>query len=172
MPGAHPHVREAGSGPGVVCIHCNASNSAQWRGLMELLSPSHRVLAPDCYGAGKSPDWPSDREITLRDEVDFIEPVLAQAGGPFALVGHSVRRWGHALFAEPTPVQAFAALDMPILYMLGESSPLSAHAVAKVLVPVLPNVQVVEFPGLGHMAPLTHPEAINAAIARFLSQAR
>jgi pimeloyl-ACP methyl ester carboxylesterase len=80
----------------------------------------------------------------------------------------NVRRWGHALFTEPTPVQAFAKLDLPVLYMLGSTSRESAHAVAKVLLPVLPRVRVVEFPGLGHMAPVTHPELINAEIARFL----
>jgi pimeloyl-ACP methyl ester carboxylesterase len=229
---------------------------------MDLHSPKHLVLAPDCYGSGKSPDWHSDRHLTLRDEVEFLEPVFARAGTPFTLVGHSygaavaliaalsnpgriralaiyeptmfavvdaqrpapngvdgirravraaagaldagdreaaaahfidfwmgsgswattpaqrrpaiadsvvnVRRWSHALFREPTPVAAYAALDMPILYMLGASSPESAHAVARVLLPVLPRVRVVEFPTLGHMAPVTHPDAINAAIARFL----
>lgn len=264
MPNLSPYVREAGSGPGVVCFHSNASSSAQWRDLMDLLSPSHLVLAPDSYGSGKSPDWHSAREISLRDEVDFVEPVLARAGTPFALVGHSygaavaliaalanpgrvralaiyeptlfavvdaerpppngadgirnavvaasaaldagdrdaaaghfidfwmgsgtwsatppqrkpaiadsvanIRRWAHALFTESTPAQAFAALDVPILYMLGASSPESAHAVARVLIPVLPRVQVVEFPGLGHMAPVTRPDAINAAIAKFLRE--
>lgn len=264
MPSASPYVREVGSGPAVVCLHANASSSAQWRGLMELLSPGHRVLAPDSYGSGKSPDWHSKREITLRDEVDFIEPVLQDAASPLALVGHSygaavalmaalaqpgrvralalyeptlfalvdaqtpppngvdgirsavlaagaaldagdrdaaaqhfidfwmgeaswsstpaqrklaiaesvanVRRWSFALFGESTPTKSFAALDMPVLYMLGESSPESAHAVARVLIPVLPRVQVVEFPGMGHMAPLTHPQAINAVIAKFLAE--
>ena len=47
---------------------------------------------------------------------------------------------------------------------------LLARAVARNLVPVLPRVRVVEFPGLGHMAPVTHPEPINAEIARFLSE--
>src|SRR5688572_28713969 len=84
-----PHFRDAGTGPGVVCIHSNASSSAQWRGLMDLLAPRFRVLAPDSYGSGQSPEWPSDREITLRDEVALIEPVLALAGSPLALVGHS-----------------------------------------------------------------------------------
>ncbi len=264
MPTLEPYVREAGTGPGVVCIHSNASSSAQWRGLMDLLSGSHRVLAPDSYGSGKTPDWHSDREIALQDEVNLVEPVLARAGTPFALVGHSygaavaliaavanpgriralamyeptlfslvdvqgpppngvdgirnavvaagaaldigdrdaaaghfidfwmgagswsatpsqrkpaivdsvakVRRWSHALFTEPTPAHAFAALDIPILYMLGGSSPESAHAVARVLVPVLRRARVVEFPGLGHMAPVTHPEFINAEIARFLGE--
>lgn len=261
---AEPYIRETGTGPGVVCIHANASSSAQWRSLMDRLSGSHRVLAPDCYGSGKSPDWHSDREIALQDEVHFIEPALALAEPLFSLVGHSygaaialvaalanpgriralaiyeptlfglvdalspapngvdgirttvaaagaaldagdrdaaaghfidywmgagswsatpsqrkpaitesvanVRRWSHALFTEPTPIDAFAALDIPILYMLGGASPASAHAVARVLLPVLRGARVVEFAGLGHMAPVTHPEVINAEIARFLGE--
>ena len=262
MSNVAPYFREAGSGPGVVCIHSNASSSSQWRGLMNLLCPSYRVTAPDSYGSGKSPDWHSDREITLRDEVAFIEPVLAMLATPFDLVGHSygaavalvaalvnpdcdralalyeptlfslvdaqsrppngvdgirnavsataaaldagdrdaaaahfinfwmgpgawdstppqrkptiadsvvnVRRWSHALFTEPTLLQAFSALNIPILYMLGSESTESAHAVARCLVPALPWVKVVEFPGLGHMAPVTHSDVINAEIARFL----
>ena len=89
QPGAtvvrEPFVREAGAGPGVVCIHANASTSAQWRGLMDLLAPKFHVYAPDSYGSGKSPDWPSDRIIQLRDEAEFIEPLLTRAGSP--LVG-------------------------------------------------------------------------------------
>lgn len=264
MPIVPPYIRDAGTGPGVVCIHANASSSAQWRDLMELLSGNHRVLAPDSYGSGKSPDWHSDREIALQDEVNFIEPVFELAGSPFALVGHSygaavaliaalanpgriralamyeptlfalvdaqslppngvdgirnavhaagqaldlgdrdaaarhfidfwmgtgswsatasqrkpaitesmanIRRWSHALLTEPTTVGAFASLDIPILYMLGGSSPESAHAVARVLLPVLRGARVVEFPGLGHMAPVTHSQVINAEIAKFLNE--
>src|SRR5438093_13405294 len=84
-----PFFREAGTGSGVVCIHSNASTSGQWRGLMDLLAPKFRVLAPDSYDSGKSPPWPSDRIIHLRDEVALIEPVLTSAGSPLALVGHS-----------------------------------------------------------------------------------
>lgn len=256
-----PYVREAGQGPGVVCIHANASSSSQWRGLVEALAADHRVLAPDSYGSGKSPDWPSDREITLSDEARFLEPVFGRAGTPFTLVGHSyggavalvaalahpervramvlyeptlfavwpghkadegiqrvvcdaaacldagdvagaarhfidfwmgpgslssmppdrqtvvaastanVRRWWHALSKEPTPVEAFAALDMPILYLVGERSPPAAHAVAGALCGVLPNVSQVTLQGLGHMAPVTHPDRVNAEITRFLRQA-
>src|SRR5262245_57319092 len=217
MSNHHPFVREAGAGPSVVCIHSNASSSVQWRSLMELLAPSYRVLAPDSYGSGKSPDWPLERKIRLDDEVDLLEPVLTAAGESCVLVGHSygaavaliaalrhpervralalyeptlfavvdaelpppngadgirktvtaaaaahdagdregaarffidfwmgegsldrmpaprkaavadsvvnVRRWGHALFTEPTPARAFADLRIPVLYMAGEHSP-------------------------------------------------
>src|SRR5687768_15066526 len=257
-----PFYREAGAGPGVVCLHANASTSGQWRGLMELLAPQFRVLAPDCYDCGKSPPWLSDRVIQLRDEVALIEPVLARAGAPLTLVGHSygaavaliaalanparvralalyeptlfalldaekpapneaegirstvadasvaldagdadaaaerfidywmgsgswqqtpaerkpaiaasvknIRRWAHALFTEPTPLAAFASLEVPVLYMVGKRSTASAHGVARLLTATLPRVEVVEFDKLGHMGPVTHPEPVNQAIKQFL----
>lgn len=260
-----PFLRQAGAGPGVVCLHSNASTSGQWRGLMELLSPRYQVLAPDLYGSGKSPDWHSDRFISLGDEVALIEPVLARAARPLALVGHShgaavalmaalanrgqvralvlyeptlfalidaqgpspnqadgirhtvsvagaaldagdrdtaartfidywmgdgawaatpaqrrepiaaavvnIRRWGHALFTEPTPLAEFGQLDMPILYMTGGRTTASARGVAQILQASLPRVQMIEFDQLGHMGPITHPEIVNAAIQRFLDRA-
>src|SRR5215470_12714439 len=60
---AEPFFREVGDGPGVVCLHANASTLGQWRGLMDLLAPRFRVFAPDSYDSGKSPHWPSDRVI-------------------------------------------------------------------------------------------------------------
>lgn len=80
----------------------------------------------------------------------------------------NVEQWAHALFREPAPLDAFARLDIPILYMLGERSPESAQAVARVLIPSLPRATTVRFPDLGHMAPVTHPEVINAVIEQFL----
>lgn len=258
-----PFVREAGAGPAVVCFHANASSSSQWRSLMELLSPRYRVLAPDLYGCGKSPEWPSEHAISLRDEVALVEPLLAQAA-PYALVGHSyggavallaalqnpsrvraialyeptlfalieaagpspnaadgirntvaassieldagnlhgaaqrfidywmgagawaatpeerkpaiaasvknIRRWKHALFTEPTPLEAFRSLDVPVLLMTGGRSTDSARGVARLLKSALPRLEVAEFPDLGHMAPVTHPERVNEAIAGFLAR--
>jgi len=256
--------REAGTGPGVVCLHSNASTSGQWRNLMDLLAPRFRVFAPDSYDSGKSPHWPSDRIITLRDEVTLIEPVLRRAGAPLALVGHSygaavalvaalanpgrvramalyeptlfalldaekpapneaegirnavaeagvaldagnrdaaaerfidywtgtgswrqtpalrkapiaasvtnVRRWGHALFTEPTPLKAFRSLDVPVLYMVGKRSTPAAHGVTRLLVNTLPRLELVEFENLGHMGPVTHPDLVNEAIWQFLER--
>lgn len=257
-----PFHREAGSGEGVVCLHANASASAQWRALMERLSSRFRVLAPDSYGAGKSPAWPVDRVVTLSDEVALLEPVFGLAGNPFCLVGHSygaaialvaalarpdrvralavyeptlfsllkaeapgqaafieiadvvaaasaalegqdrsaaaerfidywmgagswrgmpesrrdviasaipnIRGWAHALFNDAASLADFRSLRMPILYMTGARSPASSRGVARLLGSVLPNARCVEFPGLGHMGPVTHPEVINETIARFL----
>lgn len=257
--------REAGAGPAVVCLHSNASSSAQWRSLMELLSPKFHVIAADSYGAGKSPAWRGDRSPTLRDEVALLEPAFRAAGERFSLVGHSyggaialvaalthpervqalalyeptlfalveqesaapndvdgirntvsasvaalaagdataaarrfidfwmgeaafdrmpgrnraaiaeaivnVQGWKDALFGEPTPAAAFRKLEVPVLLLVGAQSPLSSHAVARRLKALLPRVEYAQLEGLGHMAPVTQPEAVNARIAAFLNSA-
>jgi len=231
---------------------------------MDLLAPRFHVYAPDSYDSGKSPRWPSDRIINLRDEVTLIEPVLRQAGSPLALVGHSygaavaliaalanpgrvramalyeptlfalldaekpppneadgirnavaeagvaldagnpdaaterfidywagtgtwkqtpaqrrqpiaasvtnVRRWGYALFTEPTPLKAFRSLDIPVLYMVGKRSTPAAHGVTRLLANALPRLELVEFENLGHMGPVTHPDVVNEAIWQFLER--
>jgi hypothetical protein len=160
---------------------------------MDLLSPKFRVLAPDSYGAGKSPEWPSDRVIRLCDEAALIEPVLQRAGlpgcfidywmgpgawkhtpeqrkAPIAASVRNVRRWAHALFTEPTPLEAFHSLDIPVLYMVGKRSTASARGVARLLAAALPRVELVEFQDLGHMGPITHAEVVNRAIEGFLSR--
>jgi len=259
-----PFVREVGSGRDVVCLHANASTSAQWRGLMERLAPRFHVLAVDSYDSGRSPAWPSDRVITLSDEVALIDPVLGRADAPVTLVGHSygaavalvaaladlgrvrsmvvyeptlfglvdaespppndadgireavadaglaldagdrdaaaqrfidywmgagtwertpeqrkmpiaesvvnVRRWGHALMTEPTPLEAFRTLDVPVLFITGKRSTASAHGVARLLVTALPQVEVVELDELGHMGPVTHPDQVNPVVEQFLER--
>lgn len=83
-----------------------------------------------------------------------------------------IHGWKNALFDEPTPLRAFGALECPVLLLTGSASPLSSRAVARRLAGVLRHVEVVELEGLGHMAPVTHPEPVNARIVQFLEQHR
>lgn len=117
--------RETGTGPGVVCIHANASTSGQWRGLMDRLAPRFRVFAPDSYGSGKSPQWPSDRFISLNDELALIEPILALAAAPVILVGHS---YGAAValkaaLTHPGRIRALALYEPTLFSVLDAQSP-------------------------------------------------
>lgn len=261
-----PHLSSPESGdpgPGVVCLHANASSSSQWRALASRLAHGYRVFTPDTLGAGRGPAWPADRAVALRDEAALLEPVFEAAGSPHFLIGHSygaaialmaalahpertralavyeptlfavlgneaagrgaasgiraavddavaelaandpqaaaqrfidywmgpgswslmpgqrqaaiaasvvnVSGWAAALFGEPTPLQAFEALDIPVLYMLGAQSPESSRAVARVLTQTLRNVSVIEFAELGHMGPVTHAELVNDAVVQFLA---
>lgn len=125
MPRHEPFFREAGAGPGVVCIHSNASNSGQWRALMERLAPKFHVLAPDSYDSGKGPHWPSDRVIYLREEAALIEPVVRRAGSSLAFVGHS---YGAAValiaaLANPDRVRALALYEPTLFALLDAETP-------------------------------------------------
>src|SRR3954463_2218960 len=84
-----------------------------------------------------------------------IAEVITQAPG-----------WKTALFDEPTPLAAFNALQCPALLLTGSASPLASRAVSRRLASALPNVEVVELQGLGHMAPVTHPQLVNPRIAQ------
>jgi len=84
----------------------------------------------------------------------------------------NVRGWGQALFGDRTPLEAFRALDVPVLYMVGARSPPPSRGVARLLTAVLPTVTVVEFAELGHMGPVTHPDQVNRTIADFLEGTR
>ncbi|MFN9744183.1 MAG: alpha/beta fold hydrolase [Betaproteobacteria bacterium] len=125
MSAARPFWREAGSGPGVVCVHANGSGCGQWRTLMARLADRFTVLAPDSYGCGRSPEWPSDRTISLQDEVDLIEPVFERAGDPFVLVGHS---YGAAValraaIRRPERVRALVVYEPTLFSLIDADAP-------------------------------------------------
>jgi pimeloyl-ACP methyl ester carboxylesterase len=92
---------------------------------MELLAPKFRVLAPDSYGAGRSPAFPTDRVVTLSDEAALVEPVLARAGSPLVLVGHS---YGAAIaliaaLANPARVRALALYEPTLFSLIAAEGP-------------------------------------------------
>jgi len=76
-----------------------------------------------------------------------------------------------AVFMEPTPLEDLATLDVPVLLLTGPDSPASSRAVARLLMKALPRVTTAEIEGVGHMAPVTHPERVNALIERHLERA-
>lgn len=76
----------------------------------------------------------------------------------------------HATFTEPTPLAAFATLDVPVLYLVGSESPTSTKAVARLLTDTLPQASTVQIDGVGHMGPVTHPAKVNAAIETWLER--
>lgn len=93
----------------------------------------------------------------------------AEVKGPIKKSMLDVERWREALLHEPTPLEVFSTIELPILYMSGGRSPASSKGVARLLTAALPKVDAVEFDELGHMAPVTHPQQVNPYIKSFLA---
>jgi pimeloyl-ACP methyl ester carboxylesterase len=87
-----------------------------------------------------------------------------------ATVMGSVSAEWDAAFGEPTPLVAFSALEVPVLYLTGSDSPASSLEVARLLTKALPRVTAVEIDGVGHMGPVTHPALVNTLIERHLER--
>lgn len=89
---------------------------------MDMLAAKFHVLAADLYGAGKSPAWPTDRKIGLRDEVALMEPVFDKAGDAFFLVGHSYGAAVALIAALEQPERVYALiLYEPTMFSLIEA---------------------------------------------------
>jgi pimeloyl-ACP methyl ester carboxylesterase len=85
---AATYYAHAGSGPRVLCLHSFASNSSQYRSVMDRLASRFAVVAPDLYGHGRSAPWPAERRFTLADEAAPLEALLPEEP-PVHLIGHS-----------------------------------------------------------------------------------
>lgn len=75
--------------------------------------------------------------------------------------------WG-ALCDEPTSVDELSRLSVPTLFMVGTESPASTRGIAGILTGALPQVTRIDFDGVGHMAPVTHADRINAVIDDYI----
>ncbi|MEX1366105.1 MAG: alpha/beta fold hydrolase [Nannocystaceae bacterium] len=122
--GARMHYVDEGAedAPPVLMLHGNPTWSFYWRTLITALSPTHRIIAPDHIGCGKS-DKPDDDAYSyhLEQRVQDIEYLVEHLGlGPLTLVVHD---WGgmigmgwahrHPELVERLVVLNTAAFPMP-----------------------------------------------------------
>ena len=249
-----------GAGAPVLLLHSSACRGGFWRGLIERLGDGFACYTPDLAGYGRSRCESMSRIATLRDEADFIAPLLWHDTRRFHLVGHSFGgavalaaalawpdRVGSLALYEPTvfsllrdggsadgelhqaiarvpaamrrlldagsgdgamgafvdfwsgkPVwerkpaveraefgglagkviedfrmlfeacwdaHDLARMHWPVLILRGDKSPSAAARVAEVLAARIGHARLETIPGVGHMAPVTNPEPIAAAIA-------
>jgi pimeloyl-ACP methyl ester carboxylesterase len=88
VPWGRVHVREAGVGHvPIVCLHQTPRSGDEFREVMEMLSPSHRVLAMDLPGMGRSTPHPDGGEITTYAEA-VVAACVADGIAHCHLVGH------------------------------------------------------------------------------------
>lgn len=69
---------------------------------------------------------------------------------------------------DPDPAR-YAAIEVPVLVLIGERSPERARRNNEALAAAIPDATVVTLDGLGHVAHAAAPERVAAEIDRFLS---
>jgi pimeloyl-ACP methyl ester carboxylesterase len=74
-----------------------------------------------------------------------------------------------ATMTEATPRAAYRQIAVPTLVLRGSESPLPTRRIAELVANALPKARLRTIDGAGHMLPLTHREAVNAAVAEHLS---
>lgn len=131
--GFRMHYVDEGAGPVLLCLHGEPTWSYLFRRLIADLSATHRVIAPDHMGFGKS-ETPGERTYRLQDHVDNLEALVAELeldritllmhdfGGPV----------GMGLFARrPELVSRVVSLNAPTPFgQPGLAAALAANAAA------------------------------------------
>ena len=99
---------DVGSGPALVLIHGIGGDADDWSFCLDALAASHRVIALDLLGFGRS-DKPLI-DYTIAGFVEVLDRFLRTLNiGRAILVGHSLGGWIAATFALQSP-QAFHKL--------------------------------------------------------------
>jgi pimeloyl-ACP methyl ester carboxylesterase len=76
-----------------------------------------------------------------------------------------------AALGETTPLDAYRAIEAPTLVACGTETPAPTRHIAEALIRTLPRLWALRVADAGHMLPLTHPEAVNGAVAAHLDRA-
>ncbi len=81
--------REQGEGPPVILLHGSVSSGRQWAALAAHLEKKFRVFSPDLPGYGLARETPVSTADGLKEYVCAVRSIMATAGEPVHLVGHS-----------------------------------------------------------------------------------
>jgi pimeloyl-ACP methyl ester carboxylesterase len=74
----------------------------------------------------------------------------------------------HGLAARSDSSATLGAIRVPTLVLVGEEDVLTPPSEAEAMAAAIPNARLERIPHAGHLANLENPEAVNAALARFL----
>jgi len=121
--------RDEGQGEPVVLAHSSTASSGQWCALINALSDSYRLLAPDHLGYGRTGPYPG--HLPLMDhEVAVIETLLRLAQTPAHFIGHS---FGGSVLVRaairmPDRVQSLTLIEPILFYLLKDDEKLHEYA--------------------------------------------
>jgi pimeloyl-ACP methyl ester carboxylesterase len=77
-----------------------------------------------------------------------------------------------ATLSEPAGLADYGSMALPALVVQGTRSPRPTRRICELLARVLPDAETATVQGAGHMAPITHREAVGALLAAHLHGVR
>jgi pimeloyl-ACP methyl ester carboxylesterase len=107
------HYQAAGQGPLAVLLHGITENSAVWDPVIGPLAITHRVLAIDLRGHGRSPAQPPYDMLTLAQDVHATLNAVAPQEPPL-IIGHSLGATVATVYATMHPVRAVVNIDQSL----------------------------------------------------------
>ena len=83
-------------------------------------------------------------------------------------VGWKMFQEVRSVFLDPKTFDERVLPQLPVTLVMGERSPAASREMVRSLARRNPHAKVVELPGTGHMAPLTHAGKVHEAMAQHL----
>ena len=80
---------ETGAGPALVLVPGSCSTGAAWRPVIAALGDGFRCVTTSLPGYGKTAERRTRDDASITHVAEVVETVIARAGGPVHLVGHS-----------------------------------------------------------------------------------
>jgi pimeloyl-ACP methyl ester carboxylesterase len=152
------YAEETGDGPPVVLLHGLGASTFTWRRIVPELARTHRVIALDLKGFGRS-DKPRDRHYSAADQAALVAAFLKKRDiENVTLIGHSFGGTVALLTAlrlkrEPQLIARLVIIDAPALWQnFGSTAEL-------VRAPAVPEAAVLATP----------PEFMAGMLLRFVS---
>jgi pimeloyl-ACP methyl ester carboxylesterase len=109
----------------------------------------------------------NDEEIAVAEDAGYFEAAGRYVPKLLNLLQQAMEHADPA--ADPT---VLAAISAPVMVLLGSDTKPFFTASARYVADHVPNARIQEIPGVGHAAPLTHPEALAEALTEFFSPAQ
>ena len=90
--GLSTRVLDSGAGPIALLLHGNPDNAEEWIPVMNRLAGTHRCVAPDIPGYGKSPEPPVSFDCSVASQVAFVDELLSalEISEPVLLIVHDI----------------------------------------------------------------------------------
>jgi pimeloyl-ACP methyl ester carboxylesterase len=126
-----------------------ADNVAEWGSgrVAEMMGP--KLVAPDAYKAN------SKVVADLRRVVTNTSPAAIAAAQ-------------RGLAGRPDMTSFLAKIRVPTLVIVGSEDAISPPAELEAIAAAIPNAEYVVIPDSGHMTTMENPDAVNAALSRFI----